>query len=232
MDQRKYYAIKRGRSAPIIFREWEFCQATIHEFPRAQYKSFTSLELALQYLKLEKNQVTIIEDTVSAGMGIENASASAGISGLKKPYQIASPKSIKLISYTDGSCTQLGTTRALAGAGVYFPELDVNLSFPVPGVQTNNRAELWAVIQCLEFVSHLPGPPEVNIRLDSKYVMSNLESNNVDNLDLWKELFRLLKEVKVIWTKIIGHSGDVGNDRADFLAKSVAKTSGHKLFVS
>jgi len=226
MDSRKYYAIKNGRKAPIIFREWEFCQAAIHEFPKAKYKSFKTLELALNYLKLEQSQVTIIEDTV-----ISNSSSSSSPSqSLKKPYQIATPKSIKIISYTDGSCTQLGTSRALAGAGVHFPELDVNMSFPVPGTQTNNRAELWAVIQAIEFVSHLPGPPEVDIRLDSKYVMNNLESNNVDNLDLWKELFRLLKEVKVSWTKVIGHSGDVGNDRADVLAKSVAKTSSHKLF--
>src|SRR3990172_6052735 len=229
LDSRKYYAVKRGRRAPIIYREWEFCQEAIHEYPRALYKAFKTLTPALNYLGVSADEVIIVERKV-------NASVSSSSIEYKKPDQLVSPTSsdaskvesasTNLIIYTDGSCSQIGTSRALAGSGIYIPSLKLEMSCPVPGKQTQNRAELWAVIQALEYARHLPSQVEIN--LDSTYVMNNIKSNNVDNLDLWSQLLNLLKEVKVIWKKVPAHSGNVGNDRADKLAKHIAMSLKNK----
>lgn len=210
MPPQKYYAVKKGRDAPIIYRSWEDCQSAVHGFPRAQYKSFNGIDAARSYLGDVHGTTEVIE---------------------KKPIDQSimtrSPKT--LIVYTDGSCSQIGTSRALAGAGAYFPDLDLELAMPVPGAQTNNRGELWAVIQSLEYASHLPGPVLLEIHLDSKYVMSNLESNNKENIDLWPYLLELLSKVSVKWVKELAHSGVPGNEKADQLAKRAAMAT-KKLF--
>ena len=52
--------------------------------------------------------------------------------------------------YTDGACSNNGKPDAKAGFGVYFGENDNrNLSETFTGPQTNNRAELLAIIRAL-----------------------------------------------------------------------------------
>lgn len=46
----KYYAVKNGRN-PGIYNSWEECQREVIKFEGAQYKSFSSLEDAKNYLE-------------------------------------------------------------------------------------------------------------------------------------------------------------------------------------
>lgn len=56
--------------------------------------------------------------------------------------------------YTDGSCMDANTHRASAGAGVFFGNKSAkNTSHRVPGEQTNNRGELYAILAALLGVS-------------------------------------------------------------------------------
>ena len=100
---------------------------------------------------------------------------------------------------------------------------------------TNNRMELIAVIKGLQNVT---GISDVRVNTDSMYVKNGItlwikkwEENgwktsakkDVANRDLWVKLQYLVKNRKVIWNWVKGHSGDEGNERADFLAnKGVA----------
>ncbi|VDC05397.1 unnamed protein product [Peniophora sp. CBMAI 1063] len=53
-------------------------------------------------------------------------------------------------AYTDGSCHNNGTRDARASAGVYYGAGSVhNISERVPGAQTNNRAEAYAILLAL-----------------------------------------------------------------------------------
>jgi ribonuclease HI len=132
------------------------------------------------------------------------------------------------VAYTDGACQGNGTARAVAGIGVYFPESGKEISEPLPGVATNQRAELWAAARALQ---ESQGP--VEIRTDSSYLVKGMQSwvsgwqrkgwkNSkgapVANQDLWEELIRLAKGRSVKWTWVEGHSGNAGNERADQLA--------------
>ena len=50
--------------------------------------------------------------------------------------------------FTDGSCSMNGTSNAKAGIGIYFGKNDIrNVSQRIKGKQTNNTAELSAVIE-------------------------------------------------------------------------------------
>jgi ribonuclease HI len=69
--------------------------------------------------------------------------------------------------FTDGSKT--GTTVDVAGAGVWVPSTRQAFASNVPGLQTNNRAELCAVILALMMVD---GP--LRIFCDSMYTIDSL----------------------------------------------------------
>ncbi|OCH89147.1 hypothetical protein OBBRIDRAFT_706906, partial [Obba rivulosa] len=58
--------------------------------------------------------------------------------------------------YTDGSCLLPGTSRARAGAGVYWGRnADRNTAARVPGLQTSSRGELYAVLVALSMADPL-----------------------------------------------------------------------------
>ena len=56
--------------------------------------------------------------------------------------------------YTDGACKNNGKSDASAGYGVTFLEWDKKMAGRVPGLQTNNRAEMYAVYAALKKVYH------------------------------------------------------------------------------
>lgn len=73
--------------------------------------------------------------------------------------------------YTDGCCFRNGRPDAIAGVGVYFgPKDNRNISEPLSGnIQTNQRAEITAVIRALQSV---PKDSKVSICTDSSYVIN------------------------------------------------------------
>ncbi|RKP08744.1 ribonuclease H-like domain-containing protein [Thamnocephalis sphaerospora] len=143
-----------------------------------------------------------------------------------------------LIVYTDGSGINNGTTRACAGIGVFFgPNDERNLSEPLPGpTQTNQRAEITAVIRALETAGDAR---PVEIRTDSAYVVNaartwirNWKQRNwrksdgkaVLNEDLFRRMDSLLmtRQKPVTFTHVRAHVGIPGNEAADRLAVSGA----------
>ncbi len=135
--------------------------------------------------------------------------------------------------YTDGACSG---NPGKGGWGVYIQienqEVELNGSMDNT---TNNRMELTAVIEALK---HLKNKSNINLFTDSKYVMQGIEEwihkwkkNNwktskkesVKNKELWVELDELVSMHDISWNWVKGHSGDHGNERADYLATSAMK---------
>jgi ribonuclease HI len=95
---------------------------------------------------------------------------------------------------------------------------------------TNNRMELMAVIEAL---SALTRPCSVILHTDSQYVQKGISEwihgwkkrgwktaakEPVKNADLWQALDAAQARHQVEWRWVRGHSGHVGNERADQLA--------------
>jgi ribonuclease HI len=51
----KYYAVRIGRLVGIFFT-WEECKAQIHKYPKAEYKSFDRVDLAVEYIAFESKK--------------------------------------------------------------------------------------------------------------------------------------------------------------------------------
>jgi len=147
--------------------------------------------------------------------------------------------------YTDGSALGNGAHGAVAGVGVYFgPQDPKNVSEALAGTrQTNQRAELTAVLRALELS---PRNRMLHIYTDSNYAIKcvtewfvkwrengwlNSAKKPVENKDLVEKILGLLEErhriggsrtrVEFVWVK--GHAADVGNNAADELAVAGAR---------
>lgn len=139
--------------------------------------------------------------------------------------------------YTDGACLENGSPNARAGAGVYFGVNHIsNSSTRVSGAQSNNRAELLAVLVALSSVSVRRC---LCIYTDSQYVIRSIVHWGPGsasrgwvcaNGDILKDIALWIKS-RQSWVKfryVKGHSGNAHNDAADELAKQGAS----KPFVS
>ncbi|MCU0660094.1 MAG: ribonuclease HI [Candidatus Pacebacteria bacterium] len=152
-----------------------------------------------------------------------------------------------VIIWTDGS--SLGNPGP-GGFGAVIVWREKNIVREIGGYAretTNNRMELTAVIEALIALEGVIG--RVTIHTDSAYVLNGItlwvhgwQKNNwmtaqkkpVLNQDLWQRLLLLTHErnAKGIleWKKVKGHSGNLGNERADVIATSFADENQVELF--
>lgn len=138
--------------------------------------------------------------------------------------------------FTDGSCKGPQTKRR-AAASVWVPSTKKGYVSLVPGRQTNQRAELFAILVTLDMV-----PGKLRILTDSDYTIKcltvwwkswvkngwkNSKGKSVENQDLIKDLLELLKSRTIEFVHVYGHQkvsnyeAD-GNTKADELAQSFA----------
>jgi len=145
-----------------------------------------------------------------------------------------------LVMYSDGSSLGNGAKGARAGSAV-----KTNRGFVwqsrAPGMQTNNRAELYAAIAAL---AQARDEPSATLYTDNEYVVKGVnrwldmwvraqwkkqDGKPVLNQDLWRMARALILEredrrlppVAVEWVK--AHSGIEGNEEVDKLAKAAAE---------
>lgn len=237
----KIYVVIKGREGPKIYYNWNECSKNVTGYTGAIYKSFTNIVNAKKYLNKYNINLLITNDHHSS---VKDSSTISESNHRPRPFirkkiKISSTIFNKIISgqinqitaYTDGSCRYQGTSRAKAGSGIYIPKLGIEYSSPVPGKQTNNRGELYAVILVLDFIYILIDDDSndlsnilfnIDIYTDSRYVMNNLRSNNKVNLDLWEKLLFFESKLNVTFHKVLAHSGDYFNEKADTLAKVYA----------
>ena len=142
--------------------------------------------------------------------------------------------------FTDGACSMNGSVNAKAGIGVYFGKDDKrNISKRIIGKQTNNTAELSAVIEVFHVLNEeVEKGKNIIIYTDSEYVVKcctsygeKCEKNNwkkkqgeIPNVELVKEAYSLYKQsdnVQLEWIRAHTNQTDelsIGNDGADRLA--------------
>ena len=143
--------------------------------------------------------------------------------------------------YTDGACHNNGKVYAVAGIGIYFGKNDKrNISKRVIGKQTNNVAELTALIEVYDIIKNdITNGKKVIIVSDSEYAIRCVTTygkkcfdNNfiskkkkfIPNQDLVLKSYELYKEqynVKFMHCKAHTLNTDIhsiGNFEADKLA--------------
>ena len=136
----------------------------------------------------------------------------------------------KVTIYTDGACS------GNPGIGGWAAVLTYNgIKKEISGYDkstTNNRMELFAVIQALRCLNQ---KCDVDICTDSQYVADafnkdwltawqksgwkTADKSEVKNVDLWKALLYEVNKHKVQFVKVKGHADIELNERCDTLAR-------------
>lgn len=149
--------------------------------------------------------------------------------------------------YTDGSCINNGKPNAIAGIGIYFGQNDIrNISSRIPGKQTNNVAELAAIILAILILKNeLDEGKNIVIYSDSIYAIRCLTSyarkleerefisdKPIPNLQLIKKGLSLMRD-NIELRHIASHTGkknrhSLGNEMADKLAARAIGIKLHK----
>ena len=100
--------------------------------------------------------------------------------------------------YTDGACTNNGKVNAKAGIGIYFGKNDPrNVSKRILGKQTNNVAELTAIIETYPLIKNdINNGKLITIVSDSEYAIKcatyyGKRDGNFPNKDLVKKIYDL-----------------------------------------
>ena len=144
--------------------------------------------------------------------------------------------------YTDGACSNNGKQNALAGIGIFFGIDDIrNKSHKIKGKQTNNTAELSAIIETYNIIKEdIINGIKIAIVSDSKYAIRCVTSYgskcykknwdvNIPNKELVKNAYEIYKNklnIKFIYIKAHTNNKDIhsiGNYNADKLANIAIK---------
>jgi ribonuclease HI len=141
--------------------------------------------------------------------------------------------------YTDGACSGNPGPGGW-GTVAYFDDGSCHELGGRDGATTNNRMEMQAAISALEFYVSTKQTQQCILYTDSEYLIKGITQwvkgwkkkdwktaagKPVLNQDLWETLDRLDRlvqsqtKVAVAWTHVRGHSGNVGNERCDTIAR-------------
>ncbi len=133
--------------------------------------------------------------------------------------------------YTDGAC------KGNPGPGGWGAILTFNGQEKIirggAAQTTNNRMELTAVVEAVKSCTR---PCRIQFVTDSTYVMMTnekwgryLKKKSVPNWDLWQQLFASAKagNHKLSFQHVMGHTGDVMNERCDRIAREQARKFSH-----
>lgn len=134
------------------------------------------------------------------------------------------PDSFDVEIWTDGACVYNGTPRAKAAWG--FVSGETERAGLVEGKQTNNVAEGMAILKALEWAAERKYK-KIKLHTDSQISLFNLQkapSKVKVNAEIFHNIAKIIFEngLTVEYIKVLGHSGDPNNERADKLANTLA----------
>lgn len=141
--------------------------------------------------------------------------------------------SLETTIYTDGACSRNGHSEgAKAGIGVYWPNNpDNNISEPIEGRQTNQRAEIEAARRGIE-QAKAQGYDRVTVRTDSQYLKKAAESwipcweregwsRPLVNKQEFQDLRDSMKGIQVVFEKVASKMNAADRLARDGAAKRI-----------
>ena len=187
----KYYAVKKGHK-PGIYTSWDECKKQVEKFSGAVYKSFTSLEDAKNFIKLEEEKI------VDYGL-IAYVDGSYNIKTKEYGYGCILIEGQKVIKELSGK----GDKEALVS-------------------MRNVAGEILGSLAAMKFALE-NGYPGVCIYYDyegiEKWANGLWRANKIGTQNYQKLVNEYRKKINISFIKVLAHSGDFFNERADKLAK-------------
>ena len=193
---KKWYAVKVGRR-PGIYDSWSACKVQVDGFSGSQYKSFTIFDEARDYMGDAKRKDAT---THIVGDG--------------------------LLAYVDGSYNV--KTKEYGYGCVFIKEQQVIGELYGKGINEeyasmrNVAGEILGCVVAINFALE-KGYNEIGIYYDyegiEKWATGSWQANTSGTQAYVKKMNALKNKIHITFIKVLAHSGDLYNERADLLAK-------------
>lgn len=193
----KFYAVRNGYHTGI-YNTWEECRKEVSGYSGAEYKSFQSLKDAEKYLGIN-SQISLFDENI--------------------------PQKNTAVAYVDGSYN-IKTKIFGCGVVIFYDGKDTtfskSFSDPEMAVMRNVAGEIEGAKLAMQYCLD-NNIEEIDIYYDYEGIekwCSGAWKTNKSGTIAYKQFYNeAIKNVKVNFIKVKGHSGDKYNDMADRLAK-------------
>ena len=193
----KFYAVRNGYHTGI-YNTWEECRKEVSGYSGAEYKSFQSLKDAEKYLGIN-SQISLFDESI--------------------------PQKNTAVAYVDGSYN-IKTKIFGCGVVIFYDGKDTtfskSFSDPEMAVMRNVAGEIEGAKLAMQYCLD-NNIEEIDIYYDYEGIekwCSGAWKTNKQGTIAYKQFYNeAIKNVKVNFIKVKGHSGDKYNDMADRLAK-------------
>ena len=205
---KKYYAVAVGKSGlPMILESWDSCKAEVIGCKGAIYKSFPTKEEAVEFINLHQGN--------SQGPTTKK---------VKSNIQVEVPEGIAV--YVDGSFMIDKGNYSYGLVVIRDDEVlyeDCGIGYDEEAISLRNvSGEVLGAMKAVEY-SLNQGYDEITICFDyqgvESWALGTWKRNNRVTQGYHEFMKDKMKEIKINFRKIKGHSGDKYNDMADRLAK-------------
>ena len=192
----KYYAVKVGRN-PGIYMTWDECKEQVNKYPKAEFKSFTTMEEAHAFMENKTVEVEIdSKDTsvayVDGSFNVDTMVYGYGVVMMyhgREEYYKGSGNEENMSAMRNVAGEILGATYAMK----YAYDHDIkNL----------------VIYHDYEGIA--------------KWCLGEWKTNKLETQTYKNKYQEYSKKVNISFVKVKGHSGDKYNDLADALAKEAA----------
>lgn len=216
----KFYSVYKGKSgAPKIFTSWDECKREVIGCKGAIYKSFKTMDEAKEFILLNSE----------GNVRNFNSSKPKVISEISRVNREEKDLDLNdsLVIYVDGSFSlekgnfSYGLVATKNGEVIYEENGAGNDEKAVP--LRNVSGEVLGSMKAVDYAIN-NGYKEVYIVYDyqgiESWALGTWKRNNEITSNYHDFMQKKMKEIKINFKKVKGHSGDKFNDRADILAKS------------
>lgn len=230
-----YYAVKIGEN-PGIYSSWAECEKQVKGYPNAQFKKWKTREEAEAYINESGNSkpygsgmssISFASKTPSSRKEKEKAELFPAQDGsLTATEELFQSTKTDCIAYVDGSFEK---DSGVYGYGVVFIEKNGNIEeyFDSGREESyksmrNVSGEILGALKAASLAVE-KGYSSIAIFHDYQGIASwakgEWKCNKEKTIEYREKMLSYQKQIKITFHKVLAHSGDYFNERADLLAK-------------
>lgn len=192
----KYYAVKVGRN-PGIYMTWDECKEQVNKYPKAEFKSFTTMEEAHAFMENKTVEVEID----SKDMAVAYVDGSFNVDTMVYGYGVVMMYHGREEYYKgSGNEENMSAMRNVAGE--------------ILGATYAMKYAYDHDIKNLVIYHDYEGI--------ARWCLGEWKTNKLETQTYKNKYQEYSKKVNISFVKVKGHSGDKYNDLADALAKEAA----------
>ncbi|OPX86610.1 MAG: Ribonuclease H [Pelotomaculum sp. PtaB.Bin104] len=205
MASNKYYAVKQGRKTGI-FKSWAECREQVDNYKNANFKGFSTLREAQNYLELEDKFNVLPE-------------IKKGETGKTLVAYVDGSFSEKQNMYSYGCVLLSNETKIISGVGNKPNVLSMrNVAGELLGAM---EAIKWAIVNQYDSIVIYHDYQGV-----AKWATGEWQAKKEGTKKYVEFINKYKKLIKIQFYKVEGHTGDTYNEQADKIAKkALAKAS-------